>query len=265
MTRNVSRQIEQLQWTYRNEKLSLYWTIVIAMSFLNSLFIVFFYGLILLIPYTYFKVHASRGSTRVFTLIAFGIPLSLYAIGILKCNTSSNLECLLPAGFPSMSPNQLLKLIGFPQADKTKPGPTPKGCKVLQFDESFPAPEVWEAAMPNIASAKTNGRTVTRPDYRLTAKSVSDVEKAVQFAAKYNVRLTIITTGHDYLARNDAPSGLSLDCSQLLGIRVLPHFEPSKNGVQSVIPNNAAKAVTSFGNQPAVTFGVGNSGSMVND
>ena len=143
---------------------------------------------------------------------------------------------------------------------------TPQGCRALNTDAEWPAPEVWEQALPGIVSRHTLPLVgPARPDYRFTAKSYEDVEKAVQFAANNNVRLTIISTGHDYMGRNDAPSGLSLDMSQLRGMKVVPSFTPSAQGVDSPELGVIDASYTPVpGAQAAVTIACGLAGSQAN-
>jgi FAD/FMN-containing dehydrogenase len=104
-----------------------------------------------------------------------------------------------------------------------------------------------------------------RPDYRFTATTVADVEKAVQFVTKYNLRLTIINTGHDYQGRNDAPSGLSLDVSQLRGVKLDSSFTPTVQCVDLVPGRPVEQTQMIDGKTPAVTFGVGIVGSELNN
>jgi hypothetical protein len=60
----------------------------------------------------------------------------------------------------------------------------------------------------------------------------------------------------DFLGRNDAPSGLTLDLSLIKGIKVLDHFKPSFEG--AVKPGKTVKKINPVpGRQAAVTFGVG--------
>jgi hypothetical protein len=73
--------------------------------------------------------------------------------------------------------------------------PAPEGCKILSSDAGFPAPDVWTAALPGVLPRKLARKSPTRPDYRFTARSAQDVERAVQFVTKYNLRLSIINTG----------------------------------------------------------------------
>ena len=66
--------------------------------------------------------------------------------------------------------------------------------------------------------------------------------------------------------RNTAPSGLGINISSLKGIKVLNSFTPTAKGAVSpdpAAPANVIKPV--FGAQAAVTFGVGNSGQVLND
>jgi len=68
--------------------------------------------------------------------------------------------------------------------------------------------------------------------------------------------LSIINTGHDFLARNDAPSGLRIDVSLLQGIKVLEEFTPTENG--AVIPAKAVNTIVPVSEkQAAVTIGAG--------
>jgi hypothetical protein len=61
---------------------------------------------------------------------------------------------------------------------------------------------------------------------------------------------------HDFLGRNDAPSGLSLDTSLLTGITVHESFTPTAEG--SPKPGKTANTIVPVpGKQAAVTFGVG--------
>jgi len=143
---------------------------------------------------------------------------------------------------------------------------TPKGCRRLATDTDWPAADVWTKTFPGILprQAAKAGAPV-RPDYRLRAKSAADVEKAVKFAADNNLRLTVITTGHDYLGRNDAPSGLAVDVSLLKGIQMHESFTPTEKGLDSAIGKKANVIDPKPGSQPVVTFGVGLSTQSLNN
>jgi hypothetical protein len=78
--------------------------------------------------------------------------------------------------------------------------PAPTGCKKLHIDADWPSLDVvnqelrgWESPMPD--------GNMKHPDYIYEVKSVASVQKAVRFAAKHNVRLSIINSGHDFLGR----------------------------------------------------------------
>jgi FAD/FMN-containing dehydrogenase len=142
---------------------------------------------------------------------------------------------------------------------------TVEGCTLLSTDSNFPTLEAWQKALPGVLPRRTGNSSPTRPDYRLTARSVTDVQNAVQFVTKHNLRLSIINTGHDYHGRNDAPSGLSLDVSQLRGVRVSPSFIPTEHGAKSPVPGMQVEVINQVpGQQPAVTFGAGVVGSEIN-
>jgi FAD/FMN-containing dehydrogenase len=140
---------------------------------------------------------------------------------------------------------------------------TPPGCKKLSTDADWPISAEWKAAMPEVEVYKqTTGSK--HPDYVLRAESYKDVQAAVQFCAKNNIRLVIITSGHDFLGRNDALSGLTLDVSLLKGIKVLESFTPTEQGASK--PGRRPNTIIPVpGQQAAVTFGVGWSTQQLNN
>lgn len=73
-------------------------------------------------------------------------------------------------------------------------------CRILAEEPTFPKAEVWKAELPN-AVARGPQKKLLHPDYRLNAKTVDEVVSAVKFAAKHNVRLSAIHSGHDGLGR----------------------------------------------------------------
>lgn len=166
-----------------------------------------------------------------------------------------------------------LSLTGLAAASPQVSGPaasTPtRVCKRLPTDPEWPSPSAWAAALPGVVARGPQG-AITRPDYSLDARSVADVQAAVNFARTHNLRLTILSTGHDFLGRNDAPTGLSLMVSNLKGVKVLTSFAPSEKGAAS--PDYAADPVAGAnkitvvpGQQPAVTFGAGVSTQELHD
>lgn len=71
---------------------------------------------------------------------------------------------------------------------------TPEGCKKLNTDADWPPLADWKAAMPEV---EVNKQILgyKHPDYVLRAESYKDVQKAVQFCSKHNIRLVIIASG----------------------------------------------------------------------
>ncbi|TLD19356.1 Mitochondrial intermediate peptidase [Venturia nashicola] len=136
----------------------------------------------------------------------------------------------------------------------------------MASDADWPAAAEWTKAMGSDVQArsKTLAAGVYRPDFSLRAESYKDVQNAVKFAATNNVRLTLITTGHDFPGRNDAPTGLSLDTSLLKGINVIEEFVPTPAGAPK--PKGGGNAIVPVaGKQPAVTFGVGVTSQLLHD
>jgi hypothetical protein len=74
---------------------------------------------------------------------------------------------------------------------------TPAGCKKLSSDKGWPADSVWTSTFPGVYKKL---RGTKGPDWMVQAKSVEDVQKAVNFAREQKVRLTIISTGHDFVS-----------------------------------------------------------------
>lgn len=76
----------------------------------------------------------------------------------------------------------------------------PAGCRKLSSDADWPVAAEWTKSLGSDVQArsKTLAPGVYHPDFNLRAESYKDVENAVKFVAKNNVRITVITTGHDY-------------------------------------------------------------------
>lgn len=140
-----------------------------------------------------------------------------------------------------------------------------KTCRKLPKDPDWPAPEIWEAALPGVIPIQQNATTGPLPNYRFRANSIEDVQAAVRFAAKQNVRISVITTGHDQLGRSDAGSGLLLDLSFLRGIRVHESFVATRTGTDRLNHTEKANVITPVpGVQAAVTFGPAAAGLYLN-
>jgi len=153
-----------------------------------------------------------------------------------------------------------------PEAKKT--GVTPQGCKPIFTDDKFPSDAAFKAALKGVSRIpKPTANSLDKglhPDYLYRATTYKGVQDAVKFADKYNIRLSVINSGHDFVGRNDAPSGLLIDVSELQGITVHKSFTPTAKGV----PPPGAKAnviVPEKGQQAAVTIGAGLSTQKLNN
>jgi len=125
-------------------------------------------------------------------------------------------------------------------------------CKVIASDPKWPTEAQWKDALPAAKKLSKAGHT----NYKIRVTKYSQVQDAVKFAAKYNIRLSTICSGHDFSGRNNAPSGLLVDTSLLKGITVHESFTPSAKGAE--IPKRTANVIkTVKGKQAATTFGVG--------
>lgn len=93
------------------------------------------------------------------------------------------------------------------------------------------------AALPSVIQNNVTGSGGPSPDYRIQVQSACDVQGAVQSATGNNIRLSVITAGHDQQARSDAGSGLLVDLSMLRGVRVLESCAPTEQGAESLDHN----------------------------
>jgi hypothetical protein len=144
---------------------------------------------------------------------------------------------------------------------KTK---TPSGCRQIITDETYPNATVWKAALPKAELRNVDFEGDGHTDYKIRALTYQDVIDSVKFAAKHNIRLSIINSGHDFIGRNDAPSGLLIDVSLLGGVKVLEEFVPTAQGAES--PKGKINVITPKpGKQAAVTIGVGLSTQKLNN
>jgi hypothetical protein len=141
----------------------------------------------------------------------------------------------------------------------------PVGCRKLHTDSDWPAAEVWQAALPGVVAGNSSDANGALPDYRFRVKDATDVQAAVNFARENNIRLTVITTGHDQQGRSDAGSGLIIDLSNLRGVRVLESFVPTEQGAESPDHNAPPNVIVpKDGVQAAVTFGPAVAGLALN-
>ncbi len=78
--------------------------------------------------------------------------------------------------------------------------------------------------------------------YSAEVESAAHIQAVVNFAVKYNIKLAIKNTGHDFLGRSSAPYSLQLSTYKLKNITVVNTFVPSVPAGTSA-PTNV-KAVT---------------------
>lgn len=132
----------------------------------------------------------------------------------------------------------------------------PEGCLKLASDTDWPSSKAWQDALPGVIprDPKANGNG---PDYRIRPKSVEEIQKALKFVRDNNIRVSIVASGHDGMARSTAASGLLIDVSLLQGIKVHESFEPTARGADSVIGAKSNTITPKDGVQAAVTIAAG--------
>jgi FAD binding domain-containing protein/berberine-like enzyme len=140
----------------------------------------------------------------------------------------------------------------------------PVECKVISGDPVWPAPAIWSQELPGVKEQKSSQRT-KHANYRFDINSIDQVVAAINFTKKYKVRLSILNSGHDFHGRNDAPNGLVLVLTGLKGIRILPNFIPTEEGVKSVNSRTKDNTAPPRSDQAYVTFGAGYSTQELND
>jgi FAD/FMN-containing dehydrogenase len=139
---------------------------------------------------------------------------------------------------------------------------TPEGCRKLKSDTDWPTLTAWKASIPGVIAGNAGPQG---PDYRIQAKDFAEVQNAVKFATKNNIRVTIITTGHDQIGRSDSSSGLLIDLTKLNGINVLESFKPTTKGAESPKTSKANIITPKPGVQAAATIGPAVSTQQLND
>jgi hypothetical protein len=107
-------------------------------------------------------------------------------------------------------------------------------CKAIPGDKEWPADEVWTKGIPGVEKSEAQVDNITRPDWVLNAKGAEDVAAAVKFAAKHQIRVSIINSGHDFVGRNDAPNGLWIHVGNIRGVRVEQNYEATEKGTDGV-------------------------------
>jgi hypothetical protein len=101
--------------------------------------------------------------------------------------------------FVGLSTQHTAILPPFPdKALKPNTSEAPAGCRYLSSDKGWPSDEVWKTNFPGVFKKL---RGTVGPDWMIQAQTVADVQKAVNFAREHNIRVTVISTGHDFHAR----------------------------------------------------------------
>lgn len=98
-----------------------------------------------------------------------------------------------------------------------------------------------------MARAPSRSATWKRaPAYLVAATSARDVSKAVRFAARYNLRLRIKNTGHDYLGRSGAEGSFTISTHLLKDAEVVRGWKPDckkyKHSCRHAVPQDAIVA-----------------------
>jgi FAD/FMN-containing dehydrogenase len=131
-------------------------------------------------------------------------------------------------------------------------------------DENYPDAAAWKAELPKAVLRNIELEGDGHSEYKIRATNYQDVIDSVKFAAKHNLRLSVIASGHDFVGRNDAPTGLVIDVSLLGGIKALEEFTATEKGAER--PMGKANVITpKKGKQAAVTFGAGVSTQILNN
>jgi hypothetical protein len=86
---------------------------------------------------------------------------------------------------------------------------TPVGCKVIRGDKDWPAQALWTQELPGTVETVRKSGNTSSTDYTYVARNYSHVAAAVKFASKYNLRLSVINSGHDFLGRYVSNSSAS--------------------------------------------------------
>ena len=72
--------------------------------------------------------------------------------------------------------------------------------KKLPADADWPSKATLDAELPGWEPRMSSSK-LKHPDVVYTTRDITGVQRAVKFAAKYNVRLSILNSGHDFLGR----------------------------------------------------------------
>ncbi|KAK0628601.1 hypothetical protein B0T17DRAFT_523189 [Bombardia bombarda] len=132
-----------------------------------------------------------------------------------------------------------------------QPTYSPAACPAVQagwstydFHQADPISTDWnqwnnDSCLP-VPSDRCGGQGY--PVYVINATTARHVKLGMDFATRYNVRLVVKSTGHDYIGRSVAPNSLSIWVHHMKGIQTHDSFRPQRCNV-----NIDSKAVTVAG------------------
>lgn len=69
------------------------------------------------------------------------------------------------------------------------------------------------------------------PLYAVLAESASEIQTAVRFAKRRNLRLVVKNTGHDSMGRSSGPASLQINTNRLKSIETVSDFIPQGSSV----------------------------------
>ncbi|KAF5391053.1 hypothetical protein D9757_003987 [Collybiopsis confluens] len=84
------------------------------------------------------------------------------------------------------------------------------------------------------------------PLFAIIAESAQDIQKGVQFAQRHNLRLTIKSSGHDYLGRSTAKNALLISTHKLQNITFSDHFTIGGKDKGSVVTVGSGVALNTL-------------------
>ncbi|XP_046328691.2 uncharacterized FAD-linked oxidoreductase ARB_02478-like isoform X2 [Haliotis rufescens] len=94
------------------------------------------------------------------------------------------------------------------------------------------------------------------PSYIILVRSVQDVQKVMLFARKYDLRVTIQSSGHDYIGRSTGDGSIMINLSRMQGIDINLNSPLNADGViRSESGNNWARVYEEVNKQGRVVVG----------
>ncbi|XP_074652771.1 uncharacterized protein LOC141907101 [Tubulanus polymorphus] len=91
----------------------------------------------------------------------------------------------------------------------------------------------------NEAKYVKNWAYITTPALVVSAKSVADVQKSIQFGRKFNLSMSFLSSGHDYIGRNTGEYTLMVRMNELNKMTVFPNDSNSPTGSSMIAETGA--------------------------